>query len=120
MIIVCFEYSLIFLYISTVEHALRLCATTEDQDDIFVAPGSDIEMDDNPHEIKNDNSESSASGPIAVNTLVAALTLTGEGSEEWILARIKAFDGKLYTVEDAEVEEEASVEIVQKEYSIIK
>ena len=54
--------------------------------------------------------------PIKVNTLIAALTLTGEGSEEWILARVKSFDGKSYVVEDAEVEEESSIEIAQKEY----
>ena len=105
-------------YFSTVEHALRLCATIEDNDDIFLAPGSDIEMDDYVHEInevKKENNADSASKPIAADTLVAALTLTGEGSEEWILARVKSFDGKLYTVEDAEVEEEASIEIVQKE-----
>ena len=52
---------------------------------------------------------------IPIDTLVAALTLTGEGSEEWILARIKTFDGEMYVVEDAEVEEEPSIEIVQKE-----
>lgn len=99
---------------------MRLCSTAEDKDDIFLNPGSDIEMDDYPHEInetKKENDGNLASEPISVNTLVAALTLTGEGSEEWILARIKSFDGKLYTVEDAEVEEETSIEIVQKEYS---
>ena len=66
----------------------------------------------------NDNSEVivSSSSKLAINTLVAALTLTGEGSEEWILARIKSFNGKSYVVEDAEVEEEPSIEIVQKEY----
>jgi hypothetical protein len=52
---------------------------------------------------------------IPVDTLVAALTLTGEGSEEWILARVKSFNGNSYTVEDAEVEEEPSIEIAQKE-----
>lgn len=53
---------------------------------------------------------------IPLDTLVAALTLTGEGSEEWILARIKGFDGTRYVVEDAEVEEDPSIEIAQKEY----
>lgn len=64
--------------------------------------------------------ESSVNGEILANTLVAALTLTSEGSEEWILARIKSFDKKLYAVEDAEVEEEPSIEVVQKEYLILK
>lgn len=67
----------------------------------------DVEMKDVPEE-ESDKS-------IPNETLVAALTLTAEGSEEWILARIKGFDGKLYVVEDAEVEEEPSIEIVQKE-----
>lgn len=49
------------------------------------------------------------------DTLVAALTLTKEGSNEWILARIKSFNGNSYSVEDAEVEEEPSIEIAQKE-----
>lgn len=63
----------------------------------------------------SDNTESVTSSHLPVDTLVAALTLTGEGSEEWILARIKSFNGESYIVEDAEVEEENSAEIAQKE-----
>lgn len=80
-------------------------------------------MDDKPEieeSTKDVNRESTIIEYIPVDTLVAALTLTGEGSEEWILARIKSFDNNLYVVEDAEVEEEPSIEVVQKEYSIIK
>jgi len=85
---------------------------------------SDIEMDDDQPEIKEPKPEISGIKTnyesIPADTLVAALTLTGEGSEEWILARIKSFDEKLYLVEDAEIEEEPSIEVVQKEYSIIR
>jgi hypothetical protein len=86
---------------------------------------SDVEMNEH-FEIKESKQqleikrESSVNGEILANTLVAALTLTSEGSEEWILARIKSFDKKLYAVEDAEVEEEPSIEVVQKEYLILK
>lgn len=68
---------------------------------------------------KDLNREITIAESIPVDTLVAALTLTGEGSEEWILARIKSFDNNVYVVEDAEVEDEPSIEVVQKEYSII-
>lgn len=80
-------------------------------------------MDDQPEieESKKDvNREITITESIPVDTLVAALTLTGEGSEEWILARIKSFDNNVYVVEDAEVEDEPSIEVVQKEYSIMK
>lgn len=43
-----------------------------------------------------------------VGRLVAALTLTAEGSEEWILARVCAIreGGAVFDVEDAEIEGE--------------
>jgi len=63
----------------------------------------------------SDNSEPISLSHLPIDTLIAALTLTGEGSEEWILARIKSLNGKSYVVEDAEVEEEPSIEIAQKE-----
>lgn len=111
------------------EHALRLSGSTEeededDDDDKFVNTVSDIEMDVDQPEIEEPKTEISGkntfSESIPADTLVAALTLTGEGSEEWIIARIKSFDKNSYLVEDAEIEEEPSIEAVQKEYSIIK
>lgn len=94
---------------------MRLCETTEIEDS-----ASDVEMETKVGEfVISDNTESESvpvsQSHLPVDTLVAALTLTGEGSEEWILARIKSFDGKSYIVEDAEVEEETSIEIAQKE-----
>jgi hypothetical protein len=108
---------------STLEHVLRL--SPSEDDDTFVNSVSDVEMNEH-FEIKESKQqleikrESSVNGEILANTLVVALTLTSEGSEEWILARIKSFDKKLYAVEDAEVEEEPSIEVVQKEYLILK
>lgn len=43
---------------------------------------------------------------LSIGTLVAALTLTAEGSQEWILARVCGFSGGKYQIEDAEVEGE--------------
>ena len=81
---------------------MRLCAPSQDGVNEFEAPhSSSIEISQD-HTIPN-------------GSIVAALTLTAEGSEEWILARIKSFDGHSYTAEDAEVEEEPSIEIPQKE-----
>lgn len=109
---------LIIELFSTIEHALRLCSSPEDEEETFVNAVSDIEMEDNQcetYEIKKEMNENVITESIPVDTLVAALTLTGEGSEEWILARIKSHDGKGYVVEDAEVEEDPSIESVQKE-----
>lgn len=83
------------------------------EDEIFTP---DVEMESKVDEIDiSDSSEAASESHLPVETLVAALTLTGEGSKEWILARIKSFNGKAYVVEDAEVEEEPSIEIAQKE-----
>lgn len=92
-----------------------MCNSDESDDSTFIV--ADVEMD-NPLEdvVKKNEPEIEADRIIPLETLVAALTVTAEGSEEWILAKIKGFDGKLYTVEDAEVEEEPSIEIAQKEY----
>ena len=130
------------IFFSTIDHALRLCSENdvESVKDII----DDIEMDykseaeestvvkanerlivddvikkDNNEDLNDDkkalDSESPSPSPLPLNTLVAALTLTAEGSNEWILARIKGFSGKFYIVEDAEIEEEPSIEIAQKE-----
>lgn len=117
-----------------------MCSTTEnDGEESFKDIIDDIKMDYNSeaeeskvddHEvvdnvIKNGNNEDlkddkkalDSESPLPLDTLVAALTLTAEGSNEWILARIKGFSGEFYTVEDAEIEEEPSIEIAQKEYN---
>ncbi len=79
---------LFLLSFSTVDHILRFCEpepeTTPVEDVVMAEPESDL-----------------SSG-----TLVAALTLTAEGSQEWILARICGFSGGKYQIEDAEVEGE--------------
>lgn len=73
---------------STVDHILRFCEpepeTAPVEDVVMTEPGSGLNS----------------------GTLVAALTLTAEGSEEWILARICGFSGGKYQIEDAEVEGE--------------
>lgn len=50
--------------------------------------------------------EATGSCCLSSGTLVAALTLTAEGSQEWILARVVGFSGGKYKIEDAEVEGE--------------
>ena len=97
---------------STIDHALRLCDSPENDDS---TPDAEIETKVDEIDI-SDNFEPVSASHLSVDTLVAALTLTREGSEEWILARIKSFNGKSCIVEDAEVEEEPSIEIAQKEY----
>lgn len=93
---------------------MRLCDASESDDTTFNV--ADAKM-----EILSENidvNEVISNELIPNETLVAALTVTAEGSKEWILARIKGFEGNVYVVEDAEVEEEPSLEIVQKEYII--
>ena len=87
-------------YFSTVELALRVCVPDKQE-------GPQTSLDIKSYSENNE---------FSTGKIVAALTLTAEGSEEWILARIKSFDGCLYTVEDAEIEEEPTIEIAQKEY----
>jgi hypothetical protein len=87
-------------YFSTVELALRICVPNNQE-------GLRTSLDIKSYSENNE---------FSTGKIVAALTLTAEGSEEWILARIKSFDGRLYTVEDAEIEEEPTIEIAQKEY----
>jgi hypothetical protein len=92
-----------------------LCNAVESEDTTFNV--ADVGMENHSEDVQTkDGTDNNFDDIIAVETLVAASTVTAEGSEECILARIKGFDGKYYTVEDAEIEEEPSIEIVQKEY----
>ena len=86
---------------------MRFCepAEAEDQEE---AKESDHEMDIDSPSINSAAQSSSANSDEFVGKLVAALTLTTEGTEEWILARVCACreDGELFEVEDAEIEGE--------------
>jgi hypothetical protein len=95
---------------------LRFCGPEleqEEQEELHEEQEVEMENDDGMDISPGDTGINSSTGNDAyslkfVGKLVAALTLTAEGSEEWILARVCGCReaGELLEVEDAEIEGE--------------